>query len=63
MRSAIAALDVTRRPINRPPRPYSQQLRVQTLRNYAEVFDVNVRPELTPNELSVAVARCVSGAR
>ena len=39
------------------PTPPVPQLRVQTLRKYAEVFDVVVRPELTPNELSVAVAR------
>ena len=40
-----------------------RKMRVQTLRKYAEVFEVVVRPDLTPNELSIAVARCGARAR
>lgn len=34
-----------------------KKLKVATLRKYAEVFDVSVRPELSTAEMSIAVAK------
>ena len=38
-----------------------KKLKLATLRKYAEVFDVSVRPELSNAEMSIAVAKCVVG--
>ncbi len=34
-----------------------KKLKVGTLRRYAEIFDVPLRPDLAPNELCIAVAK------
>ncbi len=35
----------------------SAQVKLVSLKKYVELYDVNVRNDLTPHELSVAVAR------
>lgn len=61
------------RPRNRPPRrpalpraralPHPRpQAKPQTLKKYADCFELNLRPDLTPGETAIAVARCVAAS-